>query len=99
MAAACHWKEHIPSIIAVEALVALEAIRFAQNLGFYFVEFEGDSVVVIAKLQGSKNNRSEVNSYIWDAKHSVLIFEHFKFQHIKCGRNRVAHLLAWEGYL
>ncbi|MBA0717958.1 hypothetical protein Golax_005729, partial [Gossypium laxum] len=29
----------------------------------------------------------------------VLGFEHFKFQHIKRGGNRVAHRLAREGFL
>ncbi|KAH1107584.1 hypothetical protein J1N35_011352 [Gossypium stocksii] len=36
---------------------------------------------------------------IWDAQHIIVDFDHFKFQHIKHGGKRVAHLFTWEGFL
>lgn len=100
MGTTCFWKENVSSIVVAEALVALEAVRFARDLGFRSVEFEEDSTIVFAKLTSLKTNRSEVSSYIWDTKHLVVAFEHFKFQHIK--REGGIELLAFlprEGVL
>ncbi|KAH1056578.1 hypothetical protein J1N35_034643 [Gossypium stocksii] len=43
--------------------------------------------------------RSEISNYIWDAKHQLIDFERFKFQHIKRRGNQVAHLMAKEGFI
>lgn len=99
MGAACYWHENVPSIVVTEALATLKVVRFARDLGFNSIEVEGDLSIVIAKLHNSVVDRSEVSSYIWDVKQLALMFEHVKFQHIERGGNKVAHLLAWDGFL
>lgn len=99
MGSACFWREHIPSIVAAEALASLLAIQFACDLRFRQVEVEGDCAVVISKLNKTGLDHSEICAYISDAKTLAVSFEKIKFQHIKRGGNRVAHLLGREGYL
>ncbi|MBA0563811.1 hypothetical protein Golob_008773 [Gossypium lobatum] len=38
---ACFWKSHVPTPLEVEAWACLEVIRFAMEIGFRRVEFEG----------------------------------------------------------
>lgn len=95
----CFWSEYVLDVVVAEALACVHAIRFARDLGLRRVEFEGDSAVVISKLKSGVIDRSNISGYIWDARQLLLGFKHFKFQHIKRGGNRVAHLLAREGFL
>ncbi|KAH1122470.1 hypothetical protein J1N35_005630, partial [Gossypium stocksii] len=80
---ACFWQDNISCSLTSEALACIRAIHFAQDLGFRNVELEGDSEVLISKLNVVDIDRSTISSIIWDAKRLVLGFEHFKFQHIK----------------
>ncbi|MBA0844664.1 hypothetical protein Goarm_022890, partial [Gossypium armourianum] len=64
----CSWNRNIRSPEATEALAAVQAVRFAQDMGFRRVTFEGDSIVVISKIEAQHLDRSEVSIYIWEAK-------------------------------
>ncbi|MBA0666333.1 hypothetical protein Goklo_002755, partial [Gossypium klotzschianum] len=90
---------NIPSSEVTEALAAIQAVRFAQEIGFHKVEVEGDPLVIFSKLRMQGLDRLKVSNYIWKAKHIVMGFESFKFQNIERGGNRVAHLLVKEGFI
>ncbi|MBA0851177.1 hypothetical protein Goshw_014714 [Gossypium schwendimanii] len=62
------WNRNIRSPEATEALAAVQAVRFAQDMGFRRVTFEGNSIVVISKIEAQHLDRSEVSIYIWEAK-------------------------------
>ncbi|MBA0635428.1 hypothetical protein Godav_025546 [Gossypium davidsonii] len=59
MGAYCSWNRNIRSPEATEALAAVQAVRFAQDMGFRRVTFEGDSIVVISKIEAQHLDRSE----------------------------------------
>ncbi|KAG8486414.1 hypothetical protein CXB51_019898 [Gossypium anomalum] len=59
MGVACNWNRNILSVEAVKALVAVQAIRFVQEMGFQKVEFEGNSLVIISKIKMQGINRSK----------------------------------------
>ncbi|MBA0660409.1 hypothetical protein Goklo_012428 [Gossypium klotzschianum] len=50
MRAVCLWNRYVPNELAVEVLASTQALRFAQELGFWKVEVEVDSLVVIMKF-------------------------------------------------
>lgn len=56
-------------------------------------------MVIISKLKDQTKDRLETCAYKWEAYQLVVHFEQFKFQQIKRGGNRVAHLLTKEGFL
>ncbi|MBA0676340.1 hypothetical protein Goari_017819 [Gossypium aridum] len=89
---ACFWQDNGSCLLTSEALAWVRDICFAQDLGFRKVELEGDSTVLLSKLNAAAIDRSTISSIIWDAKRLVLGFEHFKFHHIQRGGNTVAHL-------
>ncbi|KAK5845943.1 hypothetical protein PVK06_002195 [Gossypium arboreum] len=76
-------QDHIPCPLSAETLACVRAIRFSWDLDFHWVEIEGDSAVLISKLQCAATDRSPVSAFVWDTKQLVVGFERFKFQHIK----------------
>lgn len=40
-----------------------------------------------------------IGPHIWETHRLLTMFEKVKYQHIKRGGNRVAHLIAKEGFL
>ncbi|KAK5784747.1 hypothetical protein PVK06_039276 [Gossypium arboreum] len=99
MGATCNWNRNIPSEEVTEALEVLQAVQFAQEIGFRKVKVEGDSLMIISKLRMQGMDMSEVSNYICVAKQIIMGFESFKFQYIKRGGNRVAYLLMKEGFI
>lgn len=80
---ACFWQDNISCPLTSKALSCVQAIHVAQDLGFKNVELEGDSEVLISKLNVADIDKSTISSIIWDVKRLVLGFEHFKFHYIK----------------
>lgn len=99
MGASCFWNNHVPSVDAAEAVAAVQALRFAKDMGFRQIELEGDSSTIISKLKTTSIDRSEIGPHIWEARILLTMFEKVKYQHIKREGNRVAHLIAKEGFL
>ncbi|KAA3465727.1 hypothetical protein EPI10_000868 [Gossypium australe] len=60
--------DNISCPLTSEALACVRAIHFAQDLGFKNVELEGDSEVLISKLNVADIDRSMISSIIWDVK-------------------------------
>ncbi|KAK5795202.1 hypothetical protein PVK06_036460 [Gossypium arboreum] len=73
LGSACFWEKHMPCLLQKEALACVQAIRFAQDLGFHWVEIEGDSAVLISRLRSLATDWSMVGAYVWDAKRLVWI--------------------------
>lgn len=63
----------MPCLLQKEALACVQAIRFAQDLGFHWVEIEGDSAVLISRLRSLATDWSMVGAYVWDAKRLVWV--------------------------
>ena len=63
----------------MEAHAAVSAIQFAQQLGLYNVEIEGDSLGIIRKLQGMEEDFSPIETLIEKAKIRVRDFHYCKF--------------------
>ncbi|MBA0860179.1 hypothetical protein Goshw_014851 [Gossypium schwendimanii] len=61
-------QEHVPCLLTTEALACMRALGFARDLGFRCVELEGNSVVLISKLNSYDIDRSKVSTLVKDAK-------------------------------
>ncbi|GMY05786.1 hypothetical protein FCV25MIE_01025 [Fagus crenata] len=83
-----------PSPAIIEALAALEAVKFAKYLGLSEVEFEGDASVIIAALEDSSDNLTPYGNIISDTKVEVGSLQWFSFSHVNRKANEVAHVLA-----
>ncbi|KAK5812674.1 hypothetical protein PVK06_028112 [Gossypium arboreum] len=92
-----HNNRHIPSTFAAEALVCVQAVRFGAESGFLRVEVEGDKLSVIKKILCEDDDRSEIRSYILDAKRLKSNFINCRFKHEGRRMNRIAHILVKEG--
>lgn len=95
----CSLNKNIPLVEVAEALATVQPIQFSKEMGFRRIELEGDSLVIISKLESQTVDRSEVRPYIREAHRVLSTFESFKLHHIKRGGNRVAHLIDKEGFL
>ncbi|MBA0637434.1 hypothetical protein Godav_025026 [Gossypium davidsonii] len=95
--AACFWKSHVPTPLEVEAWACLEVIRFAMEISFRRVEFEGDSLLVITKMKSTITDRSDINMLIWEAKMLVTEFTAYRWSrhHPRCGARRA--VTCWMG--
>lgn len=74
-----------------------QALDLGIQLGLSEVEVEGDSWMVIRKLQEEKKDRSEIAALIKDSKHRSLSFRYCVFRFIYRDSNKVAHFIATEG--
>ncbi|KAK5833846.1 hypothetical protein PVK06_017709 [Gossypium arboreum] len=55
MEAACLWNRYVPNALAAKALASTQAFIFAQELGFWKVEVDGDFLVVLRDVNFSKS--------------------------------------------
>lgn len=67
MGSTCFWENHVPCLLFAEALACVKAIQFVQDLGFHWVEFEGDSLILISRLRGAQLDRSKVRARLREA--------------------------------
>lgn len=91
-------KENIPSTFATEALVYIQAMQMGLglDLGIRAMEVEGDSLTVVKKAQMDEEDRSEISTYIKDAKSLSKESQTCIFIHASRLANGVVHLLATE---
>ena len=78
----------------IEALVALEAVKLAKNLGITEVEFEGDASEIISTLEDLSANLTRYGNIISDTQVEAGSLQWFCFLHVKRQANEVAHVLA-----
>ncbi|KAK8526666.1 hypothetical protein V6N13_025796 [Hibiscus sabdariffa] len=70
------------------------AVLFAIELGFKFVQVEGDSLTVIRKLSSDSLDKSIIQPIIIDIKAKLQLFEKITFSHVGRQGNAAAHALA-----
>lgn len=64
---ACFWQDNISCPLTSKALSCVQAIHVAQDLGFKNVELEGDSEVLISKLNVADIDKSTISSIIFSS--------------------------------
>ena len=82
------------SVIDVEALVAIRAVNFAQDLNLPLVIIEGDSEIIIKVLCSEDESFFSYGHLIAEAKLSMVSFYSFCVSHIHRQGNSVAHDLS-----
>ncbi|KAK9035354.1 hypothetical protein V6N11_077396 [Hibiscus sabdariffa] len=97
LAACCYPHSYVADQFQAEALVCLVAFRFARDLGFAKVLFEGDSLTIIKKCSSEANDVSLISPVIADIKEVAKSFQHVSFTFAYRKANAVAHTLAHEG--
>ncbi|KAG8489807.1 hypothetical protein CXB51_017882 [Gossypium anomalum] len=88
---------NIPSPFAIEALACFQMIKIGLHVGLTRVEIEGDTSLVIRKLQSKGINRSIIGAHILNIRAICERYQVCVFKHVLRQANEVAHLLAVEG--
>ncbi|KAK9001972.1 hypothetical protein V6N11_024665 [Hibiscus sabdariffa] len=70
---------HVASSTAAEAQAAIYGLNFASDLGFQWVEMEGDSRAIVTKLLSASSDTSEMSALIGEAKGLARNFRDCKF--------------------
>ncbi|GMI90174.1 hypothetical protein like AT2G04420 [Hibiscus trionum] len=86
--------DHTSSSFAAEAEVVVYDIRLALDLGFRHVIIEGDSLLVMRKLQFGADDRSEVSALVWNALHLAKNLQIVTFSFVMRDENKAAHEMA-----
>ncbi|KAK5811734.1 hypothetical protein PVK06_027097 [Gossypium arboreum] len=82
---------HIPTAFAAEALACYHAFCLGIDSGLQEAIFEGDSLIVIQKINSPIHDESVIGPYIRDIKALVRCFCYCHFMHVSHGGNSVAH--------
>ncbi|MBA0596232.1 hypothetical protein Gorai_013061 [Gossypium raimondii] len=61
--------EDILSMFAAKAIACVQVVTLSNDLGLTMVEIEGDTLLVVKKVQSDGVDRLEIGAYIKDAKH------------------------------
>ncbi|KAK8673157.1 hypothetical protein V6N13_111507 [Hibiscus sabdariffa] len=80
-----------------EAKACEQAVELAADLNFHNVVVEGDSLIVIKKLQASIKDRSLICMLIQNIQRRFDDFMSLTYQHCQRNRNKVAHKIAHLG--
>ncbi|KAK8556346.1 hypothetical protein V6N12_002753 [Hibiscus sabdariffa] len=97
MAVAVYPHSYIPNLCVAEAQACLDAISLAKDLLFRNIIIEGDSFIVIKKLQSSSNDMSLIGMIISHVNSLSKFFEGVTFNFINRACNKVAHKTALLG--
>ncbi|KAH1047537.1 hypothetical protein J1N35_038321 [Gossypium stocksii] len=68
MTSYCQKNEYVPDSFVEEALATIQALRFADELGFRNIELEEDSLTVVRKRKEPTENRSYISALMKDEK-------------------------------
>lgn len=81
----------------MEARACLQAVTVSEELGFRNLMVEGDSLIVIKKIQTVDGDRSSIAAIIQEIKERAQRFESFTCYFVERSVNHVAHVMAKEG--
>ena len=81
----------------VEAKAMVSAMIFALEMSFTDVEFEGDALTVIKKMQEGEADFSTIWNDIEEARNRVSTFRNCSFKHVGRKGNEAANKLAKYG--
>ncbi|MBA0701139.1 hypothetical protein Goari_005652 [Gossypium aridum] len=82
-----------------EAIACLQALNLSREIGFSHVQIEGDSQIMIVKINQVLPNYSEIGTSIKEIKIKASFFQHISFYHVDRQANMVAHMIAKERIL
>lgn len=92
------WKPPVSPPFVVKIWACLELLWFTKESGFWRVDFEGNSLLVITKMKSIVTDRSGINMLIWKTNLLVSKFQAYHSKHIHCLGNRAPHLMEKEGF-
>ncbi|MBA0854744.1 hypothetical protein Goshw_004418 [Gossypium schwendimanii] len=76
----------------VKARTCLQALQFAEDLGFQRILVEGDALIVIKKMKSIEGDKSRIGMLIKANKYKSEKFEEIEFRHIEEASLRVEEL-------
>lgn len=82
------------SIVVVEAMVAVKALTFAQDIGLFFLILEGDSEIIINALKSEDVSLVSYGHLIDESKYLAESFTVVHIFHIRRWGNSDAHKIA-----
>ncbi|KAK9030531.1 hypothetical protein V6N11_031956 [Hibiscus sabdariffa] len=85
---------NVADVLVAESLACLQAVRYAKDLGFRRVIFEGDSLTVVKKINEGRLERSVTAPLIYDIRVAAKDFDSVSFTFARSDANRAAHTLA-----
>ncbi|KAL4284821.1 hypothetical protein GQ457_16G011460 [Hibiscus cannabinus] len=85
---------NVMDVLVAESLACLQAVRYAKDLGFRRVIFEGDSLTVVRKINEGMLERLVIAPIIYDIRVAAMDFESVSFTFARRDANRAAHTLA-----
>jgi ribonuclease HI len=96
MGARAITKKVIGSPKLAEIMVALEAVLFCKECGFFEVILEGDAKQVVNDVNARKTDLSATGLFVDDILSELKGLRYVKVAHIGRNSNNVAHVLAKE---
>ncbi|KAL4369153.1 hypothetical protein GQ457_05G006010 [Hibiscus cannabinus] len=96
MAACSFLHRNVVDAFVAEAYACKQAVCFAKDLGFTRVIIEGDSLIIIKKLNSGKVDRSVVSPIIRDIQTLSQEFDSISFCFVRREANTAAHVLVQE---
>ncbi|KAK9029055.1 hypothetical protein V6N11_026180 [Hibiscus sabdariffa] len=85
---------NVVDVLVVESFACFQAVRYAKDLGFRRVIFEGDSLNVVKKINEGMLDRSVIAPIIYDICVAAMDFESVSFTFVRRDANRAVHTLA-----
>ncbi|MBA0879890.1 hypothetical protein Goshw_015792 [Gossypium schwendimanii] len=89
--------ENIPTSFAAKVVACLQAVELGFFVNLPMVEIEGDSLTVIRKMKGDREDKSEIRPCITDIRSMSKRFEKCVFKHALRQENKSTHILATKG--
>lgn len=83
---------------SAEAIACIQALKFAEEMGFRQIEVEGDSRTTIMIINQGVVDRSTMGVYIEDVKAMATRFQRISFKHVDRKANGVGHIIAQERF-
>ncbi|KAK9007173.1 hypothetical protein V6N11_051005 [Hibiscus sabdariffa] len=88
---------NVADAFMAEALACLQAVIFANELGFRRVVFEGDSLAVIRRVSASFSDYSVISPIVNDIREALKGLESVSFSFFHREGNKSSHSLARDG--
>ncbi|XP_012477696.1 uncharacterized protein LOC105793320 [Gossypium raimondii] len=90
--------DYISYSFSAEAIACIQALKFAEEMGFRQIEAEGDSRTTIMIINQGVVDRSTMGVYIEEIKAMATSFQRISFKHVDRKANGVGHIIAQERF-
>ncbi|KAK5774847.1 hypothetical protein PVK06_042709 [Gossypium arboreum] len=97
MGACTYPIDHILDPAMEKARACLQALQFAEDLGFRWILVEEDTLTIIRKIKSTKEDKSVIGMVIRASKDKAETFEEIEFRYIPREVNAAFHGLAQKG--